>query len=242
MTNEILLIISIILIYGSVLLWLYLFGADGLMAFTSFATIAANIEALMIVNAFGMQMTLGNILFASTFLITDILSELYGKEASKRAVNIGILTSLSMILLTCSWMYYKPAASDWAHPSIKAIFSNTPRLMFVSLFVYGIVQKFDVWLYHKWWDFTEKKCGDRKRYLWLRNNGSTLISQFLNNLLFTFGAFIGMYSLRTIVNIVISSYVIFIFTSLADTPIIYLARKIPRGVLNKSAKNTSSVV
>lgn len=238
MTNELVLILSVIVIYGAVLLWLYLFGEHGLMAFTALATITANIEVLIMVDAFGMEMTLGNILFASTFLITDILSELYGKETSKKAVNIGILTSFSMILLTCSWMLYKPAASDWAYPSIKAIFSNTPRLMFVSLLVYAIVQKCDVWLYHKWWDFTEKKCGDKTRYLWLRNNGSTLISQFLNNLLFTFGAFVGIYSLKTILNIVVSSYVIFIVTSLADTPAIYLARKIPRGILNRKEKTS----
>ena len=97
MTNELLLILSIIGIYGSVLLWLYLFGKQGLMAFTTFATITANIEVLVMVKAFGMEMTLGNILFAATFLVTDILSELYGKETSKRAVNIGIITSLTMI-------------------------------------------------------------------------------------------------------------------------------------------------
>lgn len=67
MTNELLLILSIIGIYGSVLLWLYLFGKQGLMAFTTFATITANIEVLVMVKAFGMEMTLGNILFAATF-------------------------------------------------------------------------------------------------------------------------------------------------------------------------------
>lgn len=236
MSNELILIISLVVIYGMVLLWLYLFGSKGLIALTVFATITANIEVLITINAFGMEMTLGNILFASTFLITDILSEIYGKETSKQAVNIGIITSLSMILLTCSWMLYTPAKSDWAYPSVKAIFSNTPRLMTVSLIVYAIVQKFDVWLYHKWWAFTEKKCGDRNKYLWLRNNGSTLVSQFLNNILFTFGAFVGIYSLRTILNIVFSSYIIFIVTSLADTPIIYLARKIPHGILLKDNK------
>lgn len=233
MTNEIILIINIFLVYGGVLLWLYLFGEHGLIAFTSFATIVANIEVLVIVNAFGMEMTLGNILFASTFLVTDILSELYGKASSKKAVNIGIITSFSMIVITFFWMYYEPASSDWAYPSIKAIFSNTPRFMFVSLIVYAIVQKFDVWAYHKWWDFTEKKCGDRRKYLWVRNNFSTLISQFLNNLLFSFGAFIGVYSIKSIWNIIISSYIIYIVTSICDTPIIYLARKIPTGVLNK---------
>ncbi len=235
MTNEIVLIISMVVIYLMVLLWLFLFGSKGLMAMTSFATITANIEVLIMVNAFGMEMTLGNILFASTFLITDILSEIYGKETSKQAVNIGILTSLSMILLTLSWMLYIPAESDWAYPHIKQIFSNTPRLMLVSLVVYAIVQKFDVWLYHKWWAFTENKFKSHEKYLWVRNNGSTLVSQFLNNLLFTLGAFVGIYGFKTILNIVLSSYIIFIVTSLADTPIIYMARKIPRGVLIKDA-------
>lgn len=234
MSNELLLVISLLVIYGSVLLWLYLFGEHGLMALTVFATITANIEVLIMVKAFGMEMTLGNILFAATFVITDILSELYGKETSKKAVNIGILTSISMIFLTISWMYYTPSSSDWAYPSVKTIFSNTPRLMLVSLGVYAIVQKFDVWAYHKWWDFTTKKCGDRKRYLWIRNNGSTLISQLLNNILFTFGAFWGKYELNTLIKIAFSSYVIFVVTSLTDTPVVYIARKIPRGILNKT--------
>ena len=108
---------------------------------------------------------------------------------------------------------------------MKTIFSNTPRLMIASMLVYAIVQEFDVWAYHKWWDWTEKKFGSREKFLWLRNNGSTLISQFLNNLLFTFAAFWGVHSVKTILNIVISSYVIFIVTSLLDTPFVYLARR-----------------
>ena len=97
--------------------------------------------------------------------------------------------------------------------------------MLASLIVYAICQKFDVWAYHAWWDFTNKKCGDSKKFLWLRNNGSTLISQLLNAILYTFGAFFGVYDIPTLISIVFASYVIFIVTSLADTPIVYLARK-----------------
>ena len=98
--------------------------------------------------------------------------------------------------------------------------------MLTSFLVYAICQRFDVWAYHKWWAFTTKKCGDSTRFLWLRNNGSTLVSQFLNTLLFTFGAFAGIYDFSTLLSIVWSSYIIFIVTSLADTPVVYLARKI----------------
>lgn len=225
MHNEILLILSILIIYGSELVFFKLFGKQGLLCFTVLATIAANIEVLLVVNAFGMEMTLGNVLFASTFLVTDIISELYGKKEAQKAVNIGIVTSLTFILFSQWWLLYIPAESDFVMDSMKTIFANTPRLMLVSMGVYAIVQRFDVWAYHKWWEYTTKKSGDSKKYLWLRNNGSTMISQFLNNLLFNFGAFWGIHSPKTIWNIVMASYVIFIVTSLADTPFVYMARK-----------------
>ena len=226
MSNEVLLVLSILVIYGSELLFFKVFGKNGLYCFTSIATIAANIEVLIVIRAFGMEMTLGNVLFASTFLVTDIVSELYGKKEAKRAVNLGIATSLVFIVLSQWWLLYTPASSDFAMPAMKTIFSNTPRLMIVSMVVYAIVQQFDVWAYHKWWEFTEKRFGSKEKFLWLRNNGSTLISQFLNNLLFTFGAFLGVHDMKTIISIVISSYGIFIVTSLADTPFVYMARKI----------------
>lgn len=226
MPNELLLILALICTYSAVIIAFRIFGEQGLYLWTIIATIAANIEVLMVVTAFGMEMTLGNILFASTFLVTDIASELYGKKKAQRAVYLGIATSIIFILISQSWMLYTPNESDFATPSIRAIFSNTPRLMLASVIVYVIVQLFDVWLYHKWWDFTKKKFGDSARFLWLRNNGSTLFSQLLNTLLYTFGAFLGMYSIPTLISIAISSYVIFIVTSLADTPFVYLARKI----------------
>ena len=224
--NELLLIASLLVVYGGVLLAFRLFGKTGLYCFTCIATITANIEVLILVNAFGMEQTLGNILFASTFLVTDILSEIAGKKEAQKAVNLGIFTSVLFIIISQSWLLYQPSANDWAQEPIRSIFSNTPRLMIVSVLVYAICQRFDVWAYHKWWNFTKTKFGDEKRFLWLHNNGSTLISQLLNTILYTFGAFWGMYEFPVLINIALASYVIFIVTSLADTPFVYLARKI----------------
>ena len=226
MRNEALLIVTLLVLYGSVLLWFALFGTSGLMGFTVFATIAANIEVLILVQAFGMEMTLGNILFATTFLVTDILSEIAGKKQAQQAVWIGIAANVLFVVVSQSWLMYIPSAEDWVTPSMRSIFSSTPRLMLASLAVYAIVQVFDVWLYHKWWDLTQRLSGDRRGYLWVRNNGSTLISQLLNAILYTAFAFYGMYDIPTLVSIVLSSYVIFIFTSLLDTPIVYWARLI----------------
>lgn len=224
MSNEIILIITLFVTYSAVIAAFWLFGSRGLVCWTVIATIAANIEVMILVDAFGMSMTLGNILFASSFLVTDILSELYGKKEANSAVNVGIFSSISFILITQSWFLYTPNAEDFISENLYAVFTNTPRMMLVGIAVYAIVQRFDVWAYHKWWELSEKHFGNRRAGLFIRNNGSTLISQLLNTLLFTFGAFWGVYSWETLISITISSYVIFVFTSLLDTPFVYFAR------------------
>lgn len=224
--NEFLLFGSVLICYGFTLLMYKLFGNEGLLCFTVIATIAANIEVLIVIEAFGMEMTLGNVLFASTFLITDILSEISGKNEAKKAVRIGIAANIIFIVLSQWWLLYIPGDNDWAMPAMKEIFSNTPRVMITGMVVYAIVQEFDVWAYHKWWKFTDKKWGSHKKFLWLRNNGSTLISQLINSILFTFGAFYGIYDMKTLINIAFSTYIIYIATSILDTPFVYMARKI----------------
>ncbi len=226
MPNELLIIITLIVEFGLVIVAQRYLGKQGLYMWTVIATLAQNIEVLILVDAFGMEMTLGNILFASTFLVTDILSELYGKEESKRAVKMGIITSLVFVCITSSWLLYTPSENDFASPAIREIFSNTPRLIFASVAVYAIVQFLDVTLYHKWWEFTTKKFGNKDKYLWIRNNGSTLVSQLMNSVLYTLFAFYGTYETDTLISIMISTYVIFIVTSIADTPFIYICRKL----------------
>lgn len=224
MTNEILLFLSVFVLYGAVLMAYRLFGKSGLYGMTVFATIAANIEVLLLVDAYGMEMTLGNILFACTFLITDILSENEGKKQANTAVWMGVATSVLFILVSNSWLHYTPSANDWASASFHTIFSNTPRMMVSSLAVYAIAQVFDVWLYHKWWAVTTAKFGDSHRMLWLRNNGSTMLSQLLNTVLFNVYAFGGTMETNTLFSVIVAGYVIFIVTSLVDTPVLYLAR------------------
>ncbi len=224
--NELILILSVIVIYGFALLGYFLFDRSGLYALSGIATIFANIEVVIMIKAFGLEQTLGNVLFAVTFLITDILSECEGKKSANKAVIIGIFCSVFFLILSQSWFLYVPSESDWAMPSIRAVFENTPRMIMASLVVYAASQLFDVWLYHKWWAFTEKKFGDKRRFLWLRNNGSTLISQLINSLLFTVLAFAGTYDILTLLSIFGSGYIIFIFTTLLDTPAVYLARLI----------------
>lgn len=226
MSNELLLVFNLLFLYTSVVLCYKYLGSKGLIYWTIFATITANIEVLIMVEAFGMSQTLGNIMFATTFVVTDILSELEGKESANEAVKVGIITSVIFILVSQFWLLFTPSGDDFAFGSMKTIFGNTPRLMFAGLLVYAIVQKLDIILYHKWWDLTEKYFKDKRKGLWIRNNGSTLISQLLNALLFTLFAFYGVYDNSVLFDIFVSSYVIFVVTSILDTPVVYIARAI----------------
>lgn len=228
MTNELLLIGSLIFEFSAVLVAYRLFGKNGLYAMTVFCTIASNIEVMILVHAFGIDQTLGNILFASSFVITDILSENEGKKSANLAVNLGIFISALFIVISQSWLLYIPAPDDTVASAVHIVFSNTPRIMIASFITYAVTQKFDVWMYHKCWSYTNKKFGDSTKYLWLRNCASTLISQFLNTLLFTFGAFWGTYPSDVLLSILVSSYLIFIVTSICDTPVVYIARRIKK--------------
>lgn len=224
MSNELLLIGSVILIYGAVLVAYRFFGKGGLYVMTAVATILANIEVLILIDGFGMEQTLGNVMFASTYLVTDILSENEGKKSATKAVWLGVFTSVVMLLFTQYWTLYTPAETDWATQHINTIFSTTPRLLLASFIGYVVSQRFDVWLYHFWWDFTKKKTGDSDKFLWLRNNGSTLISQVINTAIFTLIAFAGWYDTKTLIAVMLSSYVIYMCTSLLDTFAVYIAR------------------
>ena len=77
---------------------------------------------------------------------------------------------------------------------------------------------------HDLWEWCKKRFSDSRKGLWIRNNGSTMISQLLNTSLFTFIAFYGVHPLSTLISIFASSYAIFIVTSLIDTPIVYWCR------------------
>lgn len=233
MANELLIILSFILIYGGIVLFYRFFGKGGLLAFNIIATILANIEVLLLVNAFGMEMTLGNVLFASTFLITDILSENHSRKDANRAVVISTLCSIFFIAISQLWLLYTPSENDWASGAFHTIFSNTPRIVCASLGVYLTSQLADVWLYHKWWDWCKKKYGDSRKGLWIRNNGSTMISQLFNTLLYTIFAFAGTYSIQTLISIFVSSYIIYVITSLLDTPFVYWCRNINDKYLSK---------
>lgn len=224
MTNELLLVASLLFAFGGLLVMFRFFSKGGIFAWIAICTILANVEVAVLVNAFGMEQTLGNTLFAATFLGTDFLSEFYGKKEARRGVFMGIAASATFVFFSAIWRFYTPSANDFAFEYLKNLFANTPRIVAASFVGFAVSEFLDINLYERWWNFSQKLCGDKRAFLWLRNNGSTLISQAVNITVFNVLAFAGLYDGATLFAITLSCYVIYVATSLLDTPFIYLAR------------------
>ncbi|MBQ7680560.1 MAG: queuosine precursor transporter [Butyrivibrio sp.] len=222
MPNELLFIISVLFYLGSVLLLYKLFGKNGLFAFAIFGTLLGNIAVCKCIDLFGLSATAGNVLYASTFLVTDILSEKYGKKEAKKAVMYSFSIMLLWLLGTQLILLLTPNANDYVSDSLKVVFGLVPRITIASLLGFICSQNIDVFLYHLIWE----KTGDSAAKLWLRNNGSTLTSQAVDTVIFTFLAFWGTYPLEVFLSILFTTYLFKAVVALADTPFIYLARNI----------------
>lgn len=222
MSNELLFIISALIYLGSALVLYKLFGKNGLFAFAIFGTLLGNIAVCKCLDLFGLSTTAGNVLYASTFLVTDILSEKYGKKDAKRAVMYSFSIMVLWLLGSQLLLLFTPNANDYVNGSLTVLFSLVPRITIASLLGFICSQNIDVFLYHLIW----KKTGDNKSMLWLRNNGSTLISQAVDTVIFTFCAFYGTYPKEVFISILVTTYLFKAVVAIIDTPFIYLARNI----------------
>ena len=98
--NILLGIISIILCFATIILLDKFFKKEGLYIWISIATIIANILVCKTINVLGFTSSLGNIIFASVFLATDIMTEKYGSEHSKKAILLGMISAIIFVVST----------------------------------------------------------------------------------------------------------------------------------------------
>ncbi len=220
MPNEILWLIFLIFDLCAVILMFKLWGKHGLYAMIASSVIVCNIQVLVTVKMFGMVATLGNIVYASIFLSTDILSECYGKKEARKGVWIGFFCLFWSMIAMQFAIRFIPDASDFIMPHLKEIFSLLPRVSAASLAAYLISQHHDIWAFH----FLKKRT--EGKYLWLRNNLSTAVSQLIDSIVFTLGAFWGVFGSSELLQIVVTTYLFKIVVAALDTPFIYLARKL----------------
>lgn len=218
--NEVILLIEVAVVFGVVLLCTKFLKREGLISWVAIATVLANIITAKNADIFGLSTAIGTVMFASNFLATDILSECYSKEDAKKAVIVGLAANIVLICSTQIALLYTPSAFDYADESMRTLFSLNLRISIASAVMYFISNMADVYLFNKIKDKMNGKA------LWVRNNVSTIICNCLENFGFIALAFGGIYDVKTVLTIALSTSVIETIVALLDTPFLYIARTI----------------
>lgn len=214
--NELLFFISIVISYLLVLLFYKILGKLGLFLWIAIVVIIANIEVIKCVDIFSLPVTLGNALYCSISLSTDILNEKYGGGEARKSVWIGFLSLCTLTILSQMALLFTPNEHDFASDALKAIFSTTPRLCFASLLCFALTNIWDTYIFG--W------LKRHTKFLWVRVNISTIISQFADSALFTIIAFAGILSLQETIILAFTTYIVKVVITVCDTPFIYLSR------------------
>ena len=219
--NEILFVLSAVLTFSTVVLFYRLFGVSGLMAWMAFAIVFANIEVVKCIHLFGFETTLGNVMFGSTFLATDILSENHGKAYAKKAVYVGFAVLCAFIVLLQLTLAFVPSENDIAAESLRRAFALTPRICIASVSLFFLANIADVHLYH----FIKARMPGS---LWVRNNVATMTCQIVQAVFFCFASFWGVFPVRMILELSLTTALVECAVAAIDTPFLYIARRLKR--------------
>jgi len=222
MPNELIWVLFALVNFVLFLIMYKVFGRMGIFVWIVLSTILANIQVIEIVNLFGLEATLGNIMYGTIFLGTDVLNEIYGKKDAKKAVYLGFMVMLFTLIIMTIALQFIPSSNDFGHEALSTIFGFYPKVVLGSLTAFIVSQSFDVYLFQK----IKQKLPENK-FLWIRNNGSTIVSQLIDTAIFVPIAFLGEGLDSTILwSIFVSTYLIKVMVAALDTPFIYLAKRI----------------
>lgn len=164
------------------------------------------------------EVSVGILPYPITFLITDLISEIFGKKMANKVVVAGIFASIFSLLIV--YTADSAPATSWspvADAQFTNVFGNTIVAVFASMMAYLLAQFVDIQIYHFWKRVTQGK------HLWLRNNFSTFSSQFIDTfaVVFLLSAF-GEISWDRFWGLVIAGFLFKIMIAVADTPVLYL--------------------
>ncbi len=205
-------------------------GRLGLYVWIPISVIVANIQVTKNVSLFGLESTLGNIVFTGGALATDLLNEFYGPKHARRAVWIGFFALMSMTVLMQLAIWFEPAASDMAQGALENIFSIMPRIAGASLAAYMISNMCDIKIFS-----LLRARFPQRGLMWLRKNMSTWLSQLVDSIIFTLGAFWGVYEWPVLWQILITTCIFKWVVASLDTPFMYIGRYwVDKGVISKA--------
>lgn len=218
--NEFLFLIQILLVFSVSLIALRL-GKEALLASITVQALLANFFVLKQIHLFGCTVTCSDAFAVGSILGLNLLREYFDQKLAKKATFICFLFMVFFVVMSQLHLFLLPSIGDTAHSAYKQLLTPAPRLLFSSLFVFFIIQHFDIrffgWLKHLL----------PKASFALRSSLSMIVSQFLDTILFSF---LGLYGLvENIRDIILVSFIIKVLVILALGPLtILLKNKFPR--------------
>ena len=162
-----------------------------------------------------------------TFLVTDLISEIYGQKKANMVVFSGFVASIFVLSFLWLGAQFNSIPNSIVDDSTyNAVFQNAWRLITASMVAYLFAQFIDVRVFHFWKKLTNGK------HLWLRNNGSTIASQLIDTTLVISILFVGVWDTNQILSAIIDGWIFKMLIALLDTPIIYVVIYLLKGKID----------
>ena len=213
----------------SLAIFLYrFFGKYGLYCAVILGIVLGNLQGGKVseLTLFGMQfnVSMGAILYSGIYFATDLLNEKFGKDEANRAVMLGFVANIAVMLTLVLSTKFLPSdltgSAAEVHDAISVLAYYSPIFIIGSLTAYLVSQTFDVWFFNKIKSYT----GESK--LWLRNNLSTITSQLLDTLIYQFTwVFATGMDWSTALMLALTKYVFKVLIAAIDTIFIYWVKK-----------------
>ena len=225
--QELLWLLTVVYDLGLAILLYRFFGKYGLYTAVVLGIILGNLQGGKVseLELFGYSFTasMGAILYSGIYFATDVLNEKFGREEANRAVLLGFVANVAVMITLLISIQFRPSditgSALEVHNAIATLAGYSPIFVIGSLTAYLISQTFDVWFFHKIRSYT----GESK--LWLRNNLSTITSQLLDTMIYQFTWVMAGMDIKTAFLIAVTKYIFKVFIAGVDTIFIYWVRK-----------------
>ena len=198
------------------------FKTDVLLALFVASIVLANLLGTKIISVLGVRLSVGIFFVAIIFLVTDVITEVHGKKKAYSFYFISIIILFFLLISTYLSILIPPNPAWEFQEQYKIIFGNSARMIFASLVAFMLSQFHDIWAFDYWKKKTHGK------YLWLRNNASTFVSQLIDTVVFMFVAFYKVspkFTVGFIISLIIPYWIFKMIFAMIDTPFCYLGVK-----------------
>src|SRR5687767_367493 len=178
--------------------------------------LTANTIAAKLIVVGGVVLTAGIVIFPISYVLGDVLTEVWGYGAARRVIWLGFACNLLMVIAIRIGGVLPPAPYGASQPAYDEVLGQTPRILLASFVAYLIGEFANAFVLAK------LKIATRGRWLWLRTIGSTVIGQALDSAVFVTLAFYGSMPGPVLAGVVVGQWIFKVAYEAAGTPLVYV--------------------